>query len=207
MFFQYNMDYFRTCVIKIITFHSRRPFQTTGQIVTHKNMPATTTSTISEQIHDAFPTLNTAQQFAHARAMARKQLVALKNEVGACLMLECGVRNIYLSIFFLLFPPFSCHSTVPLPGVLFQTISRLRHFFHSRCLVLPPSPPRHQLSKQGVIDGAAKVTTSSHPFLVFSRLAAGVMKQDNMVEANATLSADLTADFLLACNRPEADEK
>lgn len=101
----FNMDYFRTCVIKIITFHSRRPFQTTGQIVTHKNMPATTTSTISEQIHDAFPTLNTAQQFAHARAMARKQLVALKNEVGACLMLECGVRTIYLSIFFLLFFP------------------------------------------------------------------------------------------------------
>lgn len=103
-------------------------------------------TTIAEGIKGAFPTLNTAEQFAEARVVARAKLAELKQE----------------------------------------------------------------LSGIGVVENG-RVTTGTKPFLIFSRLAAGVMEQPEMKDANALLNEKgrqdgLGAQFLIACNRPEADE-
>ena len=113
-------------------------------IVAEPDVPPSTlpSKAVSERLHDGFPTLNTAHQFARARSLARKHLGQLKEE----------------------------------------------------------------LTQAGVVGADGNVSTGTKPFLVFSRLAAGVMHQDSMDAANTTLEPDYAADFLLACNRPEADE-
>merc|ERR1719401_2668552 len=62
-----------------------------------------------------------------------------------------------------------------------------------------------QLAEQGFIDEDGKLTTSTKPFNVFARIAAGVMTQEPMKEDQRMLGK-FQQDFIVCCNRPECDE-
>lgn len=62
-----------------------------------------------------------------------------------------------------------------------------------------------QLQELGFVDYQERLTTTTKPFNVFARIAAGELKQENMV-ADQHFIGKHQDRFLVACNRPECDE-